>query len=128
MSRVCAEQLQPGTERKDVQALKDVVLPKAVSGLGGMELIYARSKPVLDKVVEKCYSPDDYCNPEAVGRATRCMKDEVPGIAMDVLGPDELFASCEGLKAAAATDPKALRERARAGAESYINSLRSERG
>ena len=124
MSRVCNAQLQPGTDRRDVQELKDVVLPKAVAGLGGLELIYARGKPVLDAVVEKCYSPDDYCNPQAVGRATRCMKDELPDMAMTALGPEALAASCEGLKAAAATDPQALRERARAAAESYLAFLR----
>ncbi|MFD4638238.1 hypothetical protein ACFWN2_13045 [Lentzea sp. NPDC058436] len=124
MTPVCQAQLQPGTDRRDVQELKDVVLPKAVSGLGGMEMIYNRSKPVLDDVVEKCYSPEDYCSPEAVGRATRCMKDELPGMAMTALGPDVLATSCEGLKAAAGTDPQALRDRARAAAEAYIGYLR----
>lgn len=124
MSRVCQAQLQPGTDRRDVQELKDVVLPKAVSGLGSMEMIYQRSKPVLDGAVEKCYSPEDYCNPDAVGRATRCMKEELPDMAMTALGPDALAASCEGLKAAAGTDPQALRERARAAAEAYISYLR----
>jgi hypothetical protein len=128
MSRVCGAQLQPGTDRRDVQELKDVVLPKAVSGLGGLELIYARAKPVLDGVVEKCYSPDDYCSPEAVGRATRCMKNELPDLAMTALGPEALASSCEGLKVAAATDPQALRERARAAAESYIAFLRTRHG
>jgi hypothetical protein len=125
MSRVCAAQLQPGTDRRDVQELKDVVLPKAVAGLGGLELIYGRAKIVLDGAVEKCYSPEDYCNPDAVGRATRCMKSELPDMAMSALGPDALVSSCEGLKAAAATDPQALRDRARAAAESYIGFLRS---
>lgn len=125
MSRVCQAQLQPGTDSRDVQHLKDVVLAKAVSGLGSMELIYQNGKPVLDGAVEKCYSPGDYCNPDAVGRATRCMKNELPEMAMTALGPDALAASCEGLKAAAATDPQALRERARAAAESYISFLRS---
>ncbi|PWK87189.1 hypothetical protein C8D88_104350 [Lentzea atacamensis] len=125
MSRVCAAQLQPGTDRRDVQELKDVVLPKAVQGLGGLELVYARGKPVLDGAVEKCYSPDDYCNPDAVGRATRCLKSELPDLALSTLGPDALAASCEEIKAAAATDPQALRERARAAAESYINFLKS---
>ncbi len=127
MSRVCAAQLQPGTDPRDVQELKDVVLPKAVAGLGGMEQIYKTAKPVLDRVVEKCYSPDDYCNPEAVGRATRCMKDELPDMAMTALGPDALASSCEGVKAAAATDPQALRDRARAAADSYVDFLRSVR-
>lgn len=125
MSRVCAAQLRPGTDRRDVQELKDVVLPKAVQGLGGLELIYARAKPVLDGVVEKCYSPDDHCNPEVVGRAVRCMKDQLPGMAMSALGPDALAAGCEGIKAAAATDPQALRERARVAAESYIGFLKT---
>ena len=125
MSRVCAAQLQPGTDRKDVQELKDVVLPKAVQGLGGLELIYARGKPVLDGVVEKCYSPADHCNPDTVGRATRCVKDELPDLALSTLGPDALAASCEGLKAAAATDPQALRERARAAAEQYLAFLQA---
>ncbi|MEV6711566.1 hypothetical protein AB0M48_05905 [Lentzea sp. NPDC051208] len=125
LSRVCQAQLEPGTDRRDVQELKDVVLPKAVSGLGSMEMIYRQGKPALDAVVEKCYSPGDYCNPDAVGRATRCMKDELPDAAMNALGPESLAASCEGLKAAAATDPQALRERARAAAESYIGFLRS---
>ncbi|MET9224397.1 hypothetical protein [Lentzea sp. NPDC003310] len=128
MSRVCAAQLEPGAQRKDVQQLTEVVLPQAVSGLGGMELIYARSKPVLDRVAEKCYSPEDYCSPDAVGRATRCMKDELPDTAMSVLGPDALAASCEGLKAAAGTDPQALRERARAAADTYIAYLKTSRG
>lgn len=127
MSRVCAAQLQPGTDPRDVQELKDVVLPKAVAGLGGMEQIYKTAKPVLDRIVEKCYSPDDYCNPEAVGRATRCMKDELPDMAMTALGPDALASSCEGVKAAAATDPQALRDRARAAADSYVDFLRSVR-
>jgi len=125
MSRVCGAQLRPGTDRRDVKELTDVVLPKAVSGLGGLELIYARAKPVLDGVVEKCYSPQDYCSPDAVGRATRCVKNELPDMAMTALGPDVLASSCEGLKAAAATDPRALRERARAAAESYIGFLRN---
>ncbi|SEQ93331.1 hypothetical protein SAMN05216188_106266 [Lentzea xinjiangensis] len=128
VSRVCGAQLQPGTDRGDVQELKNVVLPKSLAGLGGMELIYKDSKPVLDSAVEKCYSPDDYCNPDAVGRATRCMKDELPDMAMSTLGPDVLASSCEGLKAAAATDPQALRERARAAADAYVAFLRSERG
>ncbi|RDI25311.1 hypothetical protein [Lentzea flaviverrucosa] len=125
MSRVCQAQLQPGTDRRDVQELKDVVLPKAVSGLGSTEMIYRHGKPAIDDVVEKCYSPEDYCSPDAVGRATRCMKDELPGAAMNALGPESLASSCEGLKAAAATDPQALRDRARAAAESYIAFLRS---
>jgi hypothetical protein len=125
MSRVCTAQLRPGTDRRDVLELKDVVIPQAVSGLGGLELIYARGKPAIDGVVEKCYSPEDYCNPDAVGRATRCMKDELPDIAMTALGPDTLAAGCEGLKAVAATDPQALRERARVAAESYISFLRN---
>lgn len=124
MSPVCQAQLQPGTDRRDVEELKDVVLPKALSGLGSMEMIYQRAEPVLDAVVEKCYSPEDYCSPEAVGRATRCMKEELPDMAMTALGPDVLASSCEGLKAAAGTDPQALRERARAAAESYIGHLR----
>ncbi|HEX7309033.1 hypothetical protein [Lentzea sp.] len=128
LSRVCAAQLQPGTRQADVAQLKDVVLPEAVAGLGGMEQIYERGKPLLDRVAEKCYSPDDYCSPAAVGRTTRCVRDELPGMAMNTLGPDVLMASCEGLKAAAATDPQALRERARVAAESYIGFLRSERG
>ncbi|HUQ56296.1 hypothetical protein [Lentzea sp.] len=128
MSRVCAANLQPGTDGEDAQELKDVVLPQAVAGLGGMDQIYKRGKPVLDAVVEKCYSPDDYCGPDAVGRATRCMRDELPDMAMTALGPDALAAGCEGVKAAAATDPQALRERARVAAESYISFLRSERG
>lgn len=127
MSRVCAEQLRPGTDRGDVQELKDVVLPEAVAGLGGMDQIYKRGKPVLDGVVEKCYSPDDHCTPAAAGRTTRCVKDELPGVAMNALGPDLLGSSCEGVKAAAATDPQALRERARAAAESYIGFLRTGR-
>ena len=125
MSRVCGAQLQPGTDGRDVQELTDVVIPKAVSGLGGLELIYARAKPVVDGVVEKCYSPQDYCSPDAVGRATRCVKSELPDLAMTALGPEELASSCEGIKAAAATDPVALRERARAAAEAYIDYLRS---
>jgi len=124
MTPVCQAQLQPGTDRKDVQELTDVVLPKAVAGLGSMEMIYQRAKPVVDAVVEKCYSPEDYCSPEAVGRATRCMKEELPDMAMTALGPDALATSCEGMKAAAGTDPQALRERARAAAESYIGYLR----
>lgn len=124
MTPVCQAQLQPGTDRRDVEELKDVVLPKAVAGLGGMEMIYDRGRPVLDAVVEKCYSPDDYCGPEAVGRATRCMKDELPDLAMTALGPDALATSCEGLQAAAGTDPQALRDRARAAAEAYIGYLR----
>jgi hypothetical protein len=124
MSRVCQAQLQPGTDRRDVQELTDVVLPKAVSGLGSMEMIYKQSKPVVDGVIEKCYAPNDYCNPDAVGRATRCMKEELPDIAMTALGPDALATSCEGIKAAAGTDPQALRERARAAAEAYIGYLR----
>lgn len=125
VSKVCGTQLQPGAERKDVEQLKDVVLPQAMSGLGGLELIYKHSTPVLDGVVEKCYSPEDFCNPDAVGRATRCMKSELPDMALTVLGPDKLAAGCEGLKAAAATDPQALRERARVAAEAYIGYLRS---
>ncbi|GGU77089.1 hypothetical protein [Lentzea flava] len=128
VSRVCAAHLQPGTDRRDVQELKDVVLPKAVSGLGGLEQIYARAKPVLDGAVEKCYSPQDYCSPDAVGRATRCLKDELPDLAMTTLGPEALAAGCEGLKAAAATDPQALRERARTAAESYLGHLRTRQG
>ncbi|GGM92711.1 hypothetical protein GCM10011609_32690 [Lentzea pudingi] len=127
MSRVCAAQLQPGTDREDVRELTDVVLPEAVAGLGGMDQIYKRGKPVVDGAVEKCYSPDDYCAPAAVARATRCMKDELPGVAMNALGPDVLGSTCEGVKAAAGTDPRALRERARAAAESYIASLRTGR-
>ncbi|WP_156213189.1 hypothetical protein [Lentzea aerocolonigenes] len=125
MSRVCGTGLHPGTDQRDVQQLKDVVLPGAVSGLGGLELIYKRAKPALDGVVEKCYSPQDYCSPDAVGRATRCMKSELPDMAMTALGPEALASSCEGLKAAAATDPVALRDRARAAAEAYIGFLRT---
>jgi hypothetical protein len=53
------------------------------------------------------------------------VKSELPDMAMTALGPDVLASSCEGLKAAAATDPQALRERARAAAESYIGFLRN---
>ncbi|SDP97970.1 hypothetical protein [Lentzea jiangxiensis] len=124
MSRVCQAKLQPGTDRRDVRELTDVVLPEALSGLGSMEMIYERAKPVVDDVVEKCYSPADHCGPDAVGKAVRCMKEELPGMAMNALGPDALAGSCEGLEAAAATDPQALRERARTAAESYVAYLR----
>lgn len=122
---VCQAQLQPGADRGDLTQLKDVVIPQAMSGLGGMASIYDRAKPALDGVVEKCYSPEDYCNPAAVGRATKCIKAELPDVAMATLGPDTLAASCEGVKAAALTDSKSLRERTRKAAESYIAFLES---
>ncbi len=121
---VCKAQLQPGAERRDVTQLRDVVVPQAIANLAGMELIYERSKPVLDGIVEKCYSPEDFCNPDAVGRAVKCIKAELPDIAMATLGPDQLAESCAGFEAVAKTDPEALRERARGAAESYIAYLR----
>ena len=121
---VCKAQLQPGAERRDLTQLRDVVIPKAIANLAGMQLMYERSKPVLDGIVEKCYSPDDYCNPDAVGRAVKCVKSELPDIAVAALGPDKLAETCDAFAAVAKTDPEALRERARAAAESYIAYLR----
>ncbi|KOV86703.1 hypothetical protein [Nocardia sp. NRRL S-836] len=122
---VCKAHLQPGTDRRDVTQLREVVIPQAIANLAGMKLIYERSKPVLDGLVEKCFSPEDYCNPEAIGRAVRCIKAELPDVAMASLGPDTLTESCDGFAAVAKTDPEGLRERARTAAESYIAYLRT---
>ncbi|SDF38737.1 hypothetical protein SAMN05216553_101386 [Lentzea fradiae] len=128
VSRVCAAQLRPGTQPQDVQELKDVIIPDAISGLGQLEQVYERAKPVIDAAVEKCYTPDDYCSPAAVGRTTRCLLDELPDLAMSKLGPDVVASGCEAVKAAAATDPEALRDRARTAADTYVSYLRSQRG
>ncbi|MGZ3145043.1 hypothetical protein ACVDFE_24210 [Lentzea chajnantorensis] len=121
---VCQAQLQPGAERQDVTQLREVVIPQAINNLAGMKLIFERSKPVLDGLVEKCYSPQDFCSPDAVGRAVRCIKSELPDIAAATLSATTLSESCDGFEAVAKTDPQGLRERARAAADSYITYLR----
>ncbi|ANZ40993.1 hypothetical protein BBK82_38455 [Lentzea guizhouensis] len=121
---VCQAQLQPGTEREDLTQLRDVVIPKAIDNLAGMKLIFERAKPVLDGLIEKCYSPQDFCSPDAIGRAVKCIKAELPSIAAAVMSPSTLTESCDGFEAVAKTDPEALRVRARTAAESYIAYLR----
>lgn len=127
MTRVCSAQLRPGSDPQDVHELKEVIVPDAISGLDGLEQLYERVTPALDRAIEKCYTPDDYCTPEAVGRATGCLRDELPGMAMTALGPDALASGCEALRAVAATDPQELRDRARNAGETYASYLRSQR-